>query len=87
MAGSWPALPSFSFLAAMNLAYSAMKTLPGSAQVEVLRVVAEELAVDARPDQAAVGVDVDLGDAQLGGALELVVIHALGALQLRRRRR
>jgi hypothetical protein len=37
--------------------------------------------VNAGPDQAAVGVDVDLGHAQLRGAQELVVIHALGALQ------
>ena len=37
------------------------------AEVELLRLVAEELAVHAGPDQAAVGVDVDLGDAELGG--------------------
>ena len=66
----------------MNFAYSSMKTLPGRTQVEVLRVVAERFAVHAAPHQAAVGVDVDLGHAELGGALELVRIHALGALEL-----
>jgi hypothetical protein len=34
-------------------------------------VVAEELAVDAAPDQAAVGVNVDLGHAEFGGTEEV----------------
>src|SRR6478735_613373 len=42
------------------------------AEIELLRVVAEVLAVDAGPDQAAVGIDVDLGDAELGGGKVLV---------------
>jgi hypothetical protein len=46
------------------------------AEVELARLVAEELAVHARPDEAAVGVDVDLGDAELGGGQVLVDVDA-----------
>ena len=37
------------------------------AEVELLGVVAEELAVDAGPDEPAVGIDIDFADAHLGG--------------------
>ena len=37
------------------------------AEIEIAWLVAEELAVHARPHQAAIGVDVHLGHAELGG--------------------
>ena len=55
--------------------------LAGIAQVELLREITEELAVDTRPHQPPVGVDVDLGDAQLRRAPELIIVHALRAGQ------
>ena len=38
--------------------------------------------MDAAPDQAAIGVNVDLGDPEFGGPLELVVINPLGTLEV-----
>ena len=84
---SWPAEPSLWFLGAMNLAYSSMKILPGGRKSNSLGLVAEELAVHARPDQAAVGVDVDLGDAELGGGQIFVRVDAHRARRSCRRRR
>ena len=54
----------------------------GFSQIEVLRIVAEAFAMNATPDQAAVGVDVDLGDAEFGGPGELVLVNTLCAFQL-----
>ena len=48
------------------------KDLAGVAQVELLGMVAEELAVDAAPDETAVGVDIDLGDTEFGGLEEVL---------------
>ena len=63
----------------MNLAYSSMKILPGARKSNFAGLVAEELAVHAGPDQPAVGVDVDLGDAELGGRQVFVFVDAHGA--------
>src|SRR5579862_478097 len=49
------------------------------AEIELRRLVAEEFAVDARPDEASVRVDVDLRDAELGGGQVLVLVHAARA--------
>src|ERR1700679_891184 len=43
------------------------ENLARRAEVELARLVAEELPVDAGPDKPSVGVDVDLGDAELRG--------------------
>src|SRR5690606_37681605 len=46
------------------------------AEIELRGVIAEVLAVDAGPDEAAVGVDVDLGDTALGRRQVLVHVDA-----------
>src|ERR1041384_1316566 len=51
----------------------------GRTEIELGRFVAEKFAVDAGPDEAAVGIDVDLGDTQLGGRKVFVFIHAARA--------
>ncbi len=50
-------------------------------QIEVFGMGLELLAVDPAPDEAAVGIDIDLADAELGGLEELVFVDALGALE------
>ena len=57
-----------------------MKGLPG-VRIEVRRLVAEGFAIDGAPDQSAVGVDVHLGDAELGGRQILFFRHAAGRSQ------
>jgi len=54
--------------------------LAGGAQVEVLGLVEEELAVDAGPHQAAVGVDVDFADTEFSCGQVLMLINTLRAL-------
>ncbi len=49
------------------------------AEIELARMIAEKFAVHARPDEAAVGVDVDLGHAELGGGQVFVFIDAARA--------
>ena len=53
--------------------------LAGRAEVEIGGLVAEVLAVDAGPDEAAVGIDVDLSDAEFGGGEVFVHVDAHGA--------
>ncbi len=53
--------------------------LARGAEVELGGFVTEELAVNAGPDEAAVSVDVDLGDAELGGGEVFVDVNAHGA--------
>ena len=53
--------------------------LPGWAEVELLRVLLEELAMNAGPDETAICIDVDLGDASLGGRKIFVHVDAHGA--------
>ena len=53
--------------------------LPDRAQVEVFRVIAEVFAMDAGPDEAAVGIDIDFGDAELRGGEELGRVDAFRA--------
>lgn len=55
------------------------KDFTGASEVEFFGVVAEELAMDAAPDEAAIGIDIDFGDAELGGGEELGCVHAFGA--------
>src|SRR5579885_767163 len=52
------------------------ENLPGRAEIELGRLVAEKFAMNAGPDEAAVGVDIDLGHAELGGGKVLVDVHA-----------
>jgi len=54
-----PALPSFSFLVGNDLAYH-HEDLAGITQIEFLREVAEELAVDTRPNKTAIGINMTL---------------------------
>jgi len=49
-------------------------------EVELAGVVAEIFAVDPGPDEASVGVDVDLGDTELGSREVFVFVHATGVL-------
>ncbi len=72
----------FFILAGNELGVFGHEDLAHRAQIEAFGVIPEILAVHARPYQAAIGIDVDLGHAQFGGALELGIIHTLGALQL-----
>ena len=53
--------------------------LAGWAEIELGGLVAEELAVNAGPNEAAVGVDVDLGDAEFGGGQVFVDVNSHGA--------
>ena len=50
--------------------------LSGWAEIELLGVGLEELAMNAGPDQTAIGVDIDLGDAFLGSGEILVHVDA-----------
>ena len=50
--------------------------LSGWAEVELLRVGLEELAVNPGPHQAAIGVDIDLSNAFLGGREVFVYVDA-----------
>ena len=52
------------------------------ARVELLRRLGEDLADRAGDGQAVVGVHVDLADAVLDAALDLLDRHAAGRLQL-----
>ena len=72
----------FDILAGDELGILSHEDLSRGPQVKVFRLVAEELTVHARPHQAAVGIDVDLGHTQFGGTLELIGVHAFSALQV-----
>src|ERR1051326_6029144 len=50
----------------------------GEHEVEFDGVVAEKFAVDAGPEQAAIGADVDFGDPQMDGGLEVGWREAAG---------
>jgi len=50
--------------------------LARGAEVELLGIIAEELAVDARPDEAAIRIDVDFCDAEFGGGQVFVGVYA-----------
>ena len=50
----------------------------GWAEIEIAGLVAEVFAMDAGPDEAAVGVDVNLGDTTFGGGKVFVYIDAHG---------
>jgi hypothetical protein len=52
------------------------------AQVKIFWVLEEIFAVDARPYQAPIGIDIDLGYTQLGCMLELVCVHTLCTFEL-----
>jgi len=52
------------------------------AKIEIFRLAQEVLAVNATPDQAAVSVDVDLGDTHLAGLCNLRFVYALCAFEL-----
>ena len=54
------------------------KDLTRFAKIEFSRVIAEEFAVDRAPDETPVGVDVDLGNSELGGREVLFFIDAAG---------
>ena len=75
---SWPAEPSFVAGVRDELGVFLDEDLARGTEIELAGIVAEELAVDAGPDQAAVGVDVDLGHAELGGGQIFVLVHAAG---------
>src|SRR5581483_879207 len=55
------------------------ENLPGGAEIELCRLVAEKFAMNAGPDEAAFGVDIDLSHAARGGGKVLVDVHAHGA--------
>ncbi len=55
------------------------------AGIEVARLVAERLAIHPAPHQPAVGIDVHLGHAELGGRQILVLGHAAGIARFFRR--
>ncbi len=59
-----PALPSFSFLAAMNFGIFSHEHLSGRAHIKVFRMLQEILAVNASPNQATIGINIDFGHAQ-----------------------
>ncbi len=48
----------------------------GRTEIEFGGFVAEEFAVDAGPDEAAVGVDIHFGDAEFGGGQVFIFVHA-----------
>ena len=60
----------------MKFAYSSTKILPGGRKSNCSGMIAEKFAMDAGPDQPAVGVDVDLGHAELGRGEVFVFVHA-----------
>ena len=43
------------------------ENLPRRPEIELRGLIPEKFAMDPRPDQAAIGVDVDFGHAELGG--------------------
>ena len=63
----------------MKFAYSSMKIFARRAEIEFRGLVAEEFAMHARPDEAAIGVDVHLGHAEFGRGQIFVFIHAARA--------
>jgi len=68
----------------MNLAYSSIKICP--ADGNQIHPGDRGNTRDGRgPDQAAIGVDVDLGHAELGGGEIFVLIHAAAVDQACRR--
>ena len=55
---------------------------PGRTEIELLRIVAEVLTVNAGPDEAAIRVDVDLGHSLFGGGKVFVHVYAHGVFDL-----
>ena len=58
------------------------KHLARGTQIEIGRIVRELLAVNATPNQSAIGVDVDLADTPLGRRQVLLGVDAFGAFQI-----
>ena len=48
----------------------------GRPKIELIGMIAEEFPMDPGPDQASVGVDVDLGDTEFGCGKVFIFIHA-----------
>src|SRR5688572_12584397 len=47
-------------------------------KIEFRGVIPEIFAMDARPDETAIGIDVHFGDAELGGWKVLFLVHPAG---------
>lgn len=52
------------------------KDLPRRPEIELFGLIAEVFAMNARPDEPAIGVDVHFGDAEPGGRQIFFFIHA-----------